>query len=96
MSPETTDNDRCKHVDQVMADVRELVATDDFEVVRPARWRHRPTGKEIETGYTRGEGRVRIYKGKDRQPMASLTFLGGPADNVSQVVDSLYPPTTAA
>jgi hypothetical protein len=96
MSRELTDNDRCKKVDRVMADVRALVATDEFEVIRPARWRHRPTGKEIETGYTRGEGRVRIYKGSTRQPMASLTFLGGPADSVGQVIDSLFPPTIAA
>lgn len=96
MLRDVADNDRCKKVDRVMSDIRDWVSSDEFEVVRPARWRHLPTGKEVETGYTRGEGRVRIYKGKDRKPMASVTFLGGPADSVSKVRDLLYPPTMAA
>lgn len=97
MLPEAkTDHDRCDRVIKVMDDVREMVAGDDFEVVRPARWRHKPTGKEIETGYTRGEGRVRIYKGRERNPMVSLMFLGGTNDDVTQVIDTLYPPFAAA
>lgn len=92
-----TDHDRCKKVDEVMANLRTMLANEDFfEVVHPARWKHTPTGKHIETGYTRGEGRVRIYEGGSREPVAALTFLGGKYDHVNRVVEALYPPTSAA
>jgi hypothetical protein len=75
-----------------MADLRFQLAGNSFEVVHPGRWKHLPTGKQVETGYTRGEGRVRIYQGRSRTPTTAVTFLGGASDTASQVRDLLYPP----
>lgn len=97
MLRELTDNDRCEKVSEVMADLRLKLGGSEFELVHPGRWKHLPTGKQVETGYTRGEGRVRIYQGRSRKPTAAITFLGSASDSATQVRDALlFPPTAFA
>ncbi len=54
-------------VDQTMADLIVRLRGDEFEDVHPARWRHRATGHHVETGYSYGEGRVRVFLDGGRQ-----------------------------
>jgi hypothetical protein len=52
---------RVKLVDQRMADLIGRLRGPEFEDVHPARWRHTATGHHVETGYSYGEGRVRVF-----------------------------------
>lgn len=65
--------------DQAHADLNQVldrVRTDEFEVVHPARWQHKPTGMHVETGYSYGEGVVRFYADGGRVETDRLTFRG--------------------
>lgn len=48
----------------------------EFEFVRPARWRHRMTGHHVETGYSYGEGRVRVFLDGGRTADADFVISG--------------------
>jgi hypothetical protein len=52
---------RVKLVDQRMADLIERLRGPEFEDVHPARWRHKATGHHVETSYSRGEGKIRVF-----------------------------------
>lgn len=68
---------RVMRVDEQMAEIRQRVSASDFEVVRPGRWRYLPEGLEVETGYTYGEGRLRVYsKESGRQPQSEFVVSG--------------------
>lgn len=49
-----------------MADLVKMFEGPGFEVVHPARWRHLESGHHVETGYSYGEGRVRVFMGGGR------------------------------
>lgn len=57
---------RVKLVDQEMADLVARLKGPEFEPVHPARWRHVNTGHHVETGYSYGEGRIRVFLGGGR------------------------------
>lgn len=39
----------------------------EFEVVHPARWRHVATGHHVESGFSYGEGVLRVFLGGGRR-----------------------------
>lgn len=61
---------------QILGIVERLKNSDEFEVVRPARWRHLDTGREVETGYTYGESRVTFFPPGSREPDHVLNLNG--------------------
>lgn len=79
---ETTDNagSRAKAAHRALATVvdrvNEPAPAGEFEIVRPARWRHKATGHHVETGYSYGEGRVRVFLGGGRQVDVDLAISG--------------------
>ncbi len=52
---------RVELVDRHMADLIARLKGPEFEDVHPARWRHLNSGHHVETGYSYGEGRVRVF-----------------------------------
>lgn len=52
---------RVKLVDQTLGDLVARLKGPEFETVHPARWRHLDSGHHVETGYSYGEGRVRVF-----------------------------------
>jgi len=52
---------RVRLADQMLADLVSRLRGPEFEDVHPARWRHLGTGHHVETGYSYGEGRVRVF-----------------------------------
>jgi hypothetical protein len=48
----------------------------EFEYVRPARWKHKATGHHVETSYSYGEGRVRVFLGGGRAVDADIVISG--------------------
>ena len=69
--------DRTKIVDERM---RELALrfsnADEFTLVHPARWRHHATGHHVETGYSYGEGRLRVFLDGKRTEDADFVISG--------------------
>lgn len=51
-----------------------------WEVVRPARWWNPLNGTHVETGYSYGEGRVRIYEQGGRKPTSEHCLRGRSTD----------------
>lgn len=51
-----------------------------WEVVRPARWKNPTTGVHVETGYSYGEGVVRVYASGTRELTAKHVLTGRPDD----------------
>lgn len=86
---ELTDGQRC---DQVSADFERLMRIfqlPNFSPVHPGRWRDANTGFEIETGYSRGEGRLRAYdEGNGNEPFARYLLTGreGELDTFLKIV----------
>lgn len=75
-----------RHLTQV---VTRLKGTDEFEVVHPARWKHLPTGHHVETGYSYGEGVLRVFLDGGRT--ADHRFvLSGREDDLAEF-NSLFP-----
>lgn len=66
---------RAENVKRVMARIREMVKGPNFEQVRPARWAALPSRIEVETGYSHGEGRVRVYS-TTGELLSQFTFTG--------------------
>jgi len=48
-------------VDQMLADLIARFSGHEFEFVHPARWRHKDTGHHVETSFTHGEAKVRVF-----------------------------------
>lgn len=67
--------------------VAQRLQQPDFEPVRPGRWRHLPSGLQVETNYTYGEGRVRVYEGGNRTPVYQLMVLGQRLDELEKFYD---------
>lgn len=65
---------------QRLAALVDRLRTNEFESVHPARWRHLATGHHVETGYSYGEGRVRVYLGGGRTADAEFVISGRPDD----------------
>lgn len=80
---------RPDQVDRDMAILRNRLASSDFKVVRPARWRHLRSGHEVETGYTYGEGRYAIFLQGGRTAHAEIRILG--RDNDLELFDTMFP-----
>lgn len=84
---------RVKLVDQHMADLIGRLRGPEFEDVHPARWRHKATGHHVETGYSYGEGRVRVFLDGGRT--ADHRFvLSGREDDLAPF-EELFPVSTA-
>ena len=81
-----------KRVEQVRAELQDVVdrlRTDQFEPVHAGRWRHLETRVEVETGYSYGEGVVRVFDpGNHRRPRERLVLLGR-SDDLARF-DSLF------
>lgn len=67
---------RVKLADQALADLVSRLQGPEFEVVHPGRWRHLGTTHHVETGYSYGEGRVRVYFGGGKQVGREFTISG--------------------
>ncbi len=62
----------------------------DWEVVRPARWKHAVSGVHVETGYSYGEGRVRVYLDGGRKATSEHTLRGN-AEDLVDLAHLFYP-----
>jgi hypothetical protein len=88
---ERTSRERAELADQQLgAIVVRLRSSGEFESVKPARWRHVASGKCVETGYSYGEGRVRIYLRGGERPDYDLKLRGEAGDDSS--FDRIFPP----
>lgn len=69
---------RTQRVIHTMADLiaRFEAEGGEFEFVRPARWRHTETGHHVETGYSYGEGRLRVFLDGGRTADADFVISG--------------------
>lgn len=69
---------RTQKVTQTMGDLNARFHSPggEFEFVRPARWRHILTGHHVETGYSYGEGRVRVFLDGGRTADADFVISG--------------------
>lgn len=71
-------------VEKAHADLQTVVdrvRTSEFEPVHAGRWRHRETRVEIETGYSYGEGVVRVFDpGNHQKHRERMVLRGSPTD----------------
>ncbi len=75
-----------RHLTEVVTRLRE---SGEFEDVHPARWRHLPTGHHVETGYSYGEGVLRVFLDGGRK--ADRRFvLSGREDDLTEF-NELFP-----
>lgn len=85
--------DRAEAARQALATVVsrliEPAPTGEFESIRPARWVHIATGHHVETGYSYGEGRVRIFLHGGRSADLDLPLTG--RDDDLEWFDQLFP-----
>ncbi|AZS06673.1 hypothetical protein HOU95_gp033 [Streptomyces phage Hiyaa] len=86
---ETAHAARVQQVDHHMADLVARLKGPEFELVHPARWRHLDTGHHVETGYSYGEGRVRVFLGGGRTA-DHLFVLSGREDDMD-AFNALFP-----
>lgn len=47
--------------DHLLQEVTRFKQSGEFEVVHPARWRHTATGHHVESGFSYGEGILRVF-----------------------------------
>lgn len=47
--------------DNLLKAVNRFKKSGEFEVVHPARWRHLATGHHVESGFSYGEGVLRVF-----------------------------------
>jgi len=50
--------------------------TGEFELVHAGRWKHLATGHAVETGYSYGEGRLRVFLDGGRAADADFVISG--------------------
>lgn len=74
---------RTKLVDQKMADLVARLRGPEFDLVHPARWRHLNSGHHVETGYSYGEGKVRVFLGGGRTANHEFV-ISGREDDLAQ------------
>lgn len=86
---ETEHATRVKLVDQHMADLVVRLNGPEFEHVHSNRWRHLNSGHAVETGYSYGEGRVRVFLGGGRTA-DHLFVLSGREDDMD-AFNELFP-----
>lgn len=88
------DADRVSRVRAIMGSIAAMTDGPGFIKIQPARWRVQEGDIEFEfeTGYTNGEGRVRIYEPSTREPALSFTFTGsdGELDGFLSVIPSRH------
>lgn len=53
--------------DHLLKEVNRFKESGEFEVVHPARWRHIETGHHVESGFSYGEGVLRVFLGGGRR-----------------------------
>jgi hypothetical protein len=56
--------------------VKRPAPAGEFELIRPARWLHVPTGHHVETGYSFGEGRIRVFLNGGRNADVDIVLSG--------------------
>lgn len=78
--PRSNDYSRVRKVDQELADLVIRFRGSEFEDVHPARWRHKESGHHVETGYSYGEGRVRVFLDGKREVDAEFILTGRPGE----------------
>ena len=86
---ETTHATRVTQVDQEMADLVARLRGPEFEHVHTNRWKHRNSGHDVETGYSYGEGRVRVFLDGGRTA-DHLLVLSGREDDMD-AFNELFP-----
>lgn len=67
---------RVNQVNHSLADLVSRFRGSEFEDVHPARWRHVESGHHVETGYSYGEGRVRVFLDGGREANAEFVLTG--------------------
>lgn len=88
--PRETDHAaRVKLVDLHMADLVNRLKSPEFEHVHSNRWRHSNSGHDVETGYSYGEGRIRVFLGGGRTA-DHLFVLSGREDDMARF-NELFP-----
>jgi hypothetical protein len=80
---------RVKLVDHHMADLVARLKGPEFEHVHSNRWRHLESSHHVETGYSYGEGRVRVFLGGGRTA-DHLFVLSGREDDMD-AFNTLFP-----
>lgn len=65
--------------------------TDEFERVHAGRWRHRRSKLHVETGYSYGEGVVRLYANGDRTMTDRILLRGstGEIDKFARAISQV-------
>lgn len=53
-----------------------LADTNNYVEVRPYRWAEVSGQNQFETGYSHGEGRIRVYLGTAREPHSEFVLTG--------------------
>ncbi len=77
LPPEVTNAERAQMANTTLVSLVDWMnGSPSFKTVRPARWRHLDTGHEVETGYSYGEGRVRVFLGGGRTADADYVISG--------------------
>jgi hypothetical protein len=85
----TRSNPAARVIDIMAALVSNFRTDSNYEEVRPARWRDKTSNTHFETGYSYGEGRLRVYPGGQRKPARDLSILGvqpGEVDTISELL----------
>lgn len=85
---------RVRLVDQTLADLVCRLRGPEFEVVHPARWRHLGSGHHVETGYSYGEGRVRVFLDGGRR--ADHDFVISGREDDLEAFNALFPVSSAS
>lgn len=71
-------------VEQAHANLESALArlrSDNFMPVHSGRWRHLPSGLEVETGYVYGEGTLRVYpEGEHQRESEKIVLRGAPGE----------------
>lgn len=91
MSTATTTNaERAEAArDHLLAVVNRLKDSGEFEVVHPARWRHTATDHHVETGFSYGEGILRVFLGGGR--VADHRFVLSGREDDTEEFNKLFP-----
>lgn len=69
--------------------VKRFKESGEFELVHPGRWRHLATGRHVETGFSYGEGILRVFLDGGRRADHRLV-LSGREDDV-EAFNELFP-----
>lgn len=75
--------------DHLLSVVNRMRTSGEFEVVHPARWRNLETGHHVESGFSYGEGVLRVFLGGGRA-VDHRFVLSGREDDLDEF-NALFP-----